>query len=142
MWLKTLSSAELLIEIQLQKESLSAIAANKKNQSTHQNKLLLIYSLPNPAVYQPYKAKTLLNNYPLTKNINNQNDTNLVFMVMLRDQLNSQLFLLDKQEKLIEQQHQTQKRHDQQAIEIVRLKKQIAQLKAIEKNINNHTSIK
>jgi hypothetical protein len=135
LWLKSLSSVELLIEIKQQKKQLSSTEKNDEDTLQQESKLLLIYSLPNPVVYQPYKAKVLLNKYPLPDNVSNKSDKNLAFMVMLRDQLNSQLHLLSKQTK-IESLHL-----DEQAkknAEILHLKKQLTQLKAIEKNISGH----
>jgi len=135
LWLKSLSSAELFIEIKQQKKWLSATEdADKKQQA--ESKSLLIYSLPNPTVYQPYKAKALLNKYPLPKDVSNETDDNLAFMVMLRDQLNSQLHLLSKQ-KQIETAHLAQQ--TKKNAEILRLKKQLTQLRAIEKNISGHS---
>ena len=139
LWLKTLSSAELLIEVKEQQKAFALVDVPQRNHSRHQSKLLLIYSLPNPIVYQPYKAKTLLNSYHLPNNANSQTDANLVFMVMLRDQLNNQLHLLNEQVLLTKKHQQSQ---EAQTAEIDHLKKQLSQLKAIEKNINNHTSKK
>ena len=135
LWLKSLSTAELLLEIKQQKSLLSSMVSYDDKTNQQENKLLLIYSLPNPAVYLPYKAKSLLNKYPLPNNVNNQADDNLAFMVMLRDQLNSQLHLLSKHTKL-EATHLTAQANKDD--EILRLKKQLAQLKAIEKNISKH----
>lgn len=136
LWLKTLSTTELFIEVkQLQRMLLSTANNNDKKQQL-ESKLLLIYSLPNPSIYQPYKAKALLNKYPLPDNTNNVTDSNLAFMVMLRDQLNSQLHLLRKQAQSKADYLADQAKKD---VEIERLKKLLAQLKAIEKNISDHS---
>lgn len=135
LWLKSFSSTELLLEIKQLKSQLSANDNTIENNVQLESKLLLIYSLPNPAVYQPFKAKALLNKYPLPINTSNETDENLAFMVMLRDQLNSQLHLLSKQEKL-ETSYLAEQAKKQ--AEIMLLKKQLAQLKAIEKNISGH----
>ena len=135
LWLKSLSSIELLIEVKQQRRLLASHKTNTHNTLQQESKLLLIYSLPNAAVYQPYKAKALLNKYPLPDNVNNKSDRNLAFMVMLRDQLNSQLYLMSKQTKResLYLSEQTKKN-----AEILHLKKQLTQLKAIEKNISGH----
>jgi len=137
LWLKSLSSAELLIEVKQNLKLLSSTIDEIKKQQL-ESKLMLIYSLPNPNVYQPYTAKALLNKYPLPNNVNNETDANLAFMVMLRDQLNSQLHLLSKQVKM---KANFLDEKAKQNTEILRLKKQLSQLKAIEKSITGHSLV-
>jgi hypothetical protein len=92
LWLKTLTNTQLLQEEQKQ-HSLMTDELNGKN--LRQGKLILIYSLPSPTLHQPYKAKRLLNEHLLTSN--NMSKDNLAFTMLLRDQLNIQLYLLEKQ---------------------------------------------
>ncbi len=129
----------MLLEIKQQENRLSSAEHNDYETLQRESKLLLIYSLPNPAVYRPYQAKALLNKFLLPDNASNKaninTDTNLAFMVMLRDQLNSQLHLLSKQTKLEDLFLAEQ---DKNKAEIIHLKKQLRQLKAIEKNISGH----
>ncbi len=132
LWLKTLSTAELTTEISTLKQSREAQKAQVNDNGDI--KLLLLHSLPNSPIYQPYRAKMLLNQYPLSANNSAVND-NLALMILLKDQLNAQLLLLEKHEQ-VDRKNQLQLA--QQTILIQQLKKQLTQLKKIEKNINEH----
>ena len=89
--LKTLNNKQLLLE----EIKLLSLMSNQLNDRFTQGKLILLYSLPNPGVYKPYKAKSLLNEHLLVSN--NMSQGNLAFIMLLRDQLNIQLRLLAKQ---------------------------------------------
>ncbi len=132
LWLKTLSTAELTTEISTLKQSREVQKAQVSDNSDI--KLLLLHSLPNSPIYQPYRAKTLLNQYPLSANNSAAND-NLALMILLKDQLNAQLLLLEKHQQV---DRKNQRQLGQQTILIQQLKKQLTQLKKIEKNINEH----
>jgi len=127
------------LEIKQLKNELLSLEKHNSKKFPQESKLLLIYSLPNPAVYRPYQAKSLLNKYPLPENISNKVDNNLAFMVMLRDQLNSQLYLLNKHKKQEEIAATYVAKLSQKDAKILHLKKQLAQLKAIEKSISGHS---
>jgi hypothetical protein len=94
-WLKTLDRQQLIAEEQLQS---SGGTDNSGTLKDSQGKLILIYSLPNSRLHQPYKAKRLLNDLLLSEQA--VAEDNIGFTNLLRDQLNSQLNLLQKHEKL------------------------------------------
>jgi hypothetical protein len=94
-WLKTLNNTQLLTEEKAQK---SSSTDNRQTLLDSQGKLILIYSLPNSTLHQPFKAKRLLNNLLLSEHF--LSEDNLAFTTLLRDQLNTQLHLLQKQEAL------------------------------------------
>ena len=72
--------------------------------------LVLIYSLPNAPIHNPYTAKARLNAYglPMESNLLLSND-DVAFFTMLRDQLNEQLLILQQLSEL-ETQHGYAKR--------------------------------
>ena len=120
LWLKTLNAEELSTEFLQQKQAL----IDHDSQQT-KIKLLLLHTLPSSPQYQPYKAKTLLNQVPLSASQFNS-EQNLAFMLLIKDLLNSQLLLIEK--------HQRQTDKDKQAIsqyqqQINLLEQQLEQLK-------------
>jgi len=143
LWLKTLDNNQILAEEGKQK-SLKADSSQEAN-SPSQSKLILIYSLSNTSLHQPYKAKRLLNEYLLTSG--NNSDENVAFTILLRDQLNSQLHLLEKQNatdkecnKQLDEHHllieQLQKQLDQTNKQLNQVNQQLMLLKQIDQNIN------
>ncbi len=134
LWLKTLSKNELAIEAStLTKEN------KTKSDNNSQMKLLIIHSLPNSPIYKPYRAKSLLNQYPLPATIEAENysavSNNLAFMILLKEQLNAQLLLIEKYEQINKN---NQLQLTKQAALIEQLQTQLNQLKKIERNINEH----
>ncbi|MBU2893080.1 hypothetical protein KO495_07035 [Colwellia sp. D2M02] len=147
LWLKTLSPQELVAEIDSRKKALSLQSDTITEQGTnhkftqHHAKMMLIYSLPSSPIYQPYAAKTLLNNANFSDDDysspsdNSDSLHNLAFMLLLKDQLNAQLKLLTAQAALKTKAKQEYARKDA-AIE--QLEKQLHQLKKIEENLTKH----
>ncbi len=136
LWLKSLSQKQLLAEETQQKYFIK----NQLDDKTfNQEKLIFIYSLANTPLHQPYKAKRLLNKYLLADN--NMSKNNLAFTLLLRDQLNIQLHLHQKQVKL--KQDFTKKNDEKQASieqlsqDLEHMKQQLLLLKQIDKNIND-----
>ena len=143
LWLKTLDHEQVKIEELAQKALMNSSAS--KDITVAQGKLILIYSLPNAYIHKPYKAKQLLNELLLTSNT--QSKENLAFTMLLRDQLNTQLRLLEKQVKsknsftkksdehhaIIEQLNQ---QFQQVNTQLIQVNKQLLLLKKIDKNIN------
>lgn len=133
-WLKTLAPDELLAEITKQKQG-----SEDPNNHTHYIKLMLLHSLPRSPIYQPYNAKTILNQYPILiseiSNIQNQS-SNLGFVLLLKDQLNAQIRLIQKRQQHTRLQ---QEKLTEQALQINQLTRQLTQLKKIEKTINQHS---
>ncbi|MCJ8295074.1 MAG: hypothetical protein MJK15_11755 [Colwellia sp.] len=143
LWLKTLNKKQVLAEEQKQQAVLNKTLNKSLNKPINsvdlsQGKLILIYSLANTPLHQPYKAKRLLNEHLLASN--NMSKDDLGFTMLLRDQLNTQLHL-------IEQQAQARKKFNKQSDEhhaiIEQLKKQLKRvnqqlilLKKIDQNIN------
>ncbi|WP_448547535.1 hypothetical protein [Thalassotalea fusca] len=138
LWIKTLSDEELAAEITRQKQ-------NKLNGVANTDLLLvMLHSLPNAPIHNPYTAKAQLNTYqlePYNHAIFTPKD--LAFIVMLKDQLNQQLLLLKELENYQGAYHQAQsliakqdKQLSQQQLKITQLNKQIVQLKKIEQAIN------
>jgi hypothetical protein len=136
LWLKTLNDKQVLAEERKQ-VSLRAEPPQAGN-SFDQSKLILIYSLPNTSLHQPYKAKRLLNEYLLTSH--DKSKENVAFTLLLRDQLNIQLHLLEKQNATDKE---CNKQRDEHRVLIEQLQKQLNQvnqqlilLKKIDQNIN------
>lgn len=138
LWLKSLSHEELLAEIKQQQQS-----------STHSNNsdinLALLYALPSSPIFNPYTAKTKLNELgEAVENDLAESSADLGFIIMLKDQLNQQLLALNKlaltkqrvhvHKSLLQQEGSIKKA---QASQISVLQQQIEQLKTIENNINN-----
>lgn len=138
LWIKSLDDDELAEEITQQKNNkqFGAVQANLQ--------LIMLYSLPNSPVHNPYTAKTMLNNYPLAPYIDTTfSTTDLAFIVMLKDQLNQQLLLLEQLANYKGVYQQSKKFNSVQKLEINQLKQQInqlnqqiIQLKKIEKTIS------
>jgi len=135
LWLKTLSNEQLLLEEQKQASLMSSQLDDK---AVSQGKLILLYSLPSPVLHQPYKAKRLLNEHLLVSN--NMSQDNVAFTMLLRDQLNSQLNLLEKQaraNKAFSKQHDENNAIIEQLTQQVNLvNQQLLLLKKIDQNIN------
>jgi hypothetical protein len=133
--LKTLNNKQLLLEEHKQH---TLMADQLKDKALSQGKLILIYSLPNPIVYQPYKAKRLLNEHLLASNTLGKE--NLAFTVLLRDQLNNQLHLLEKitlsEQNLIKQSNTQHKIIEQLNQQLEHVNQQLMLLKQIDQNIN------
>jgi len=146
LWLKSLTSEEIVQEIAQQKQSLNDGNLQAK---VH---LLLLHSLPSSPIHNAYTAKTILNKQKNQYVESHYNSTNLALLAVLKDQLNQQLLILNRlSEKsnallLSKQQYQAvDKLHatnealvTQLKQQVVQLKQQIQQLKRIEKNINEH----
>lgn len=133
--LKTLNNKQLLLEEHKQH---TLMTDQLKDKALSQGKLILIYSLPNPVVYQPYKAKRLLNEHLLASNTLGKE--NLAFTVLLRDQLNNQLHLLEKitlsEQNLIKQSNTQHKIIEQLNQQLEHVNQQLMLLKQIDQNIN------
>ncbi len=133
--LKTLSNKQLLLE---EKKQQSLLTSQLNDIPLSQGKLILLYSLPNPGLNQPYKAKRLLNEHLLTSN--KMSKDNLAFIMLLRDQLNIQLRLLEKQARADKEYNQQNDEHRatieelNQQLDLVN--KQLILLKKIDQNIN------
>jgi hypothetical protein len=151
LWLKTLDNKQLIAEEQIQKTvntNKSQIEVDVDTALVNQGKLILIYSLSNSTLHQPYKAKRLLNSYLLSEH--SLNKDNLAFISLLRDQLNTQLFLLQNQEKLTkalnkftenhnEVIHQLTLQLNQKDIDLERVNKQLKLLKKIDQRIEQRS---
>jgi hypothetical protein len=170
-WLKALSEQELLAEIKTQKEtfeenkvlsktkSSATIKTHSHTQDTYTQshaKMMLLYSLPTSPIYQPYAAKTLLNDTEAFKNKNklnqsnngksstNQHSTNtehlynLAFMLLLKDQLNAQLQLLKTQAAI---ETKAKQRYAMQNAIITQLEQNLQQLQKIEENLSQHQEL-
>lgn len=144
--------ADLVLEIDAQKQF------NKMGIKDAALKLILIHSLPNAPIHNPYTAKAKMNEYGLPKDSNwllSNEDT--AFFAMLRDQLNEQLLILQQLRELEEKQGYSKRKVIKQQNRIVtleqnlqevseerieltkkvdQLKQQITQLKLIEKSIS------
>lgn len=137
LWLKNLSNQELLTEITLQKENISA------NYDAANINLVLLYALPGSPIYNPYTAKTILNNFDPTPALASQISTaDFAFISLLTDQLNQQILtsnklLMTKQLVLENETNYNYERSVQQTA-ITKLSKQIAQLKRIELDIESN----
>jgi hypothetical protein len=136
LWIKSLNNDELIAEIEKQQ-----LKQSKGNQAAEYN-LLLLHSLPNSPIHNPYIAKEKLNKQTSPQHFN---VADLAFIVMLKDQLNQQLLILnrliDKDKTNTESQKQLEVQ--QQSIEQLKertekLQQQILQLKNIERSINDH----
>ncbi|ALO35832.1 hypothetical protein CMT41_14710 [Colwellia sp. MT41] len=135
LWLKTLNKQEVLTEEQKQHV---LINQPLKGVNFSQGKLILIYSLANTPLHQPYKAKRLLNEHLLASN--NMSKENVAFTMLLRDQLNTQLYLLEKQARSSKKFSQQSDEHHaeikQLNNQLNHVNQQLMLLKQIEQNIN------
>ncbi|TPH15022.1 hypothetical protein [Litorilituus lipolyticus] len=136
LWLKTLTQAELMTEIDKQKQ----FSQSQKDLNSS-IKLMLSHSLPSSPIYQPYQAKTMLNQYTISS-ANFGNEANLAFLLLLKDQLNAQLLLIEKhklkQQKSLKKIKQQQQEITQLSFQLELLSLKLEQLKEIEKSINQH----
>lgn len=138
LWIKSLNEGEITQEIIEQKNNKESGYAKAEIQ------LIMLYSLPNSPIHNPYTAKTMLNDYPLEPyNDSTFNSTDLAFIIMLKDQLNQQLLLLEQLANYTGAYQQSKKintaqqlKIDQRNKKINQLNKQIIQLKKIEKTIS------
>jgi len=138
LWIKSLNEDEIAQEIIEQKN-------NKQSGYVKADvQLIMLYSLPNSPIHNPYTAKTMLNDYPLEPyNSSTFSSTDLAFIVMLKDQLNQQLLLLEQLTNYKGAYQQSKKittaqqfKINQSNKKINQLNKQIIQLKKIEKTIS------
>lgn len=153
LWLKTLDKDELLQEIEQQK-----INKDIKSPDAYIY-VTLLHSLPASPIYNPYTAKSLLNELRLKYVESRYNPTNLALITLLKDLLNEQLLTIQQYDKqkldfnnsqniLLSVQKSLKKKNKQlvtQNNEIVTLKQQVAllqeqisQLHHIEQSINEH----
>ena len=131
LWIKGLNDDEIVQEISQQKSNKQSGYAQADIQ------LIMLYSLPNSPIHNPYTAKTLLNDYPLAPYIETIfSATDLAFVIMLKDQLNQQLLLLEQLTNYKGAYQQSKKVNAAQQLKINQLNKQIIQLKKIEKTIS------
>ena len=91
LWIKSLDNDELLKEINKQQTN------ETQGFEEAEYHLLLLHSLPNSPIHNPYTAKSKLNQQALIQNAQSQlNIGDLAFIIMLKDQLNQQLLILNK----------------------------------------------
>ncbi len=131
LWIKSLTEEEVAQEVVKQK------AQNIEGNTQANIQLIMLYSLPNSPTHNPYRAKAMLNNYPLAPYNDTVFDaTDLAFIVMLKDQLNQQLLLIEKLANYKGVYQQSKKVNMEQLQKINTLNKQIIQLKKIEQTIS------
>jgi len=132
LWIKSLNDDEVKKEIVKQKSNI------KSGYTQADVQLIMLYSLPNSPIHNPYTAKSMLNDYPLIPYTETTfSATDLAFIVMLKDQLNQQLLLLEKITNYKGVYKQAKKLNTAQQLQINKLNNQIIQLKKIEKIISN-----
>ncbi len=140
LWIKSLNDEEVLQEISRQKNNKQSGLVKADMQ------LIMLYSLPNSPIHNPYTAKAQLNNYPLESyEYSVFNAADLAFVVMLKDQLNQQLLILKQLNDYKGAYKQSKELITVQQAEILeakkdinQLNKKIIQLKKIEKAISKH----
>lgn len=131
LWVKSLNDDEIAQEVIQQQSNKQLSYAQGDVQ------LIMLYSLPNSPIHNPYTAKRLLNDYSLVPYSDTIfSATNLAFIVMLKDQLNQQLLLLEKITNYKGAYKQSKKLNTAQQLKIDQLNEQIIQLKKIEKTIS------
>ncbi|MEW6990150.1 hypothetical protein AADZ91_05605 [Colwelliaceae bacterium 6441] len=137
LWLKSLSSDELLKEANQQQQNIS------NDYFDAEVNLALLYALPNSPIYNPYTAKTQLNQLAQDpEKAVHITSAEFGFIMMMKDQLNQQILALNKL-VLTEQKYQEQTLKltgkntelDELMTKIKKLKQQIKQLKNIEFDI-------
>ena len=141
LWLKSLSSKELLEETHKQKENIN------NGYFDAEVNLSLLYALPNSPIYNPYTAKTTLNKLTIPPEQAVQiSAADFGFISMMKDQLNQQILTLNKLilTEQLSQENQTRLKgketeHASLMVQFQKLKQQINQLKKIEFDINNQT---
>jgi len=132
LWIKSLNDDEVAQEIIQQKSNKHSGFAQAEVQ------LIMLYSLPNSPIHNPYTAKTLLNGYTLVPYFETTfSAADLAFIVMLKDQLNQQLLLLQELSNSKGVYQQSKKVNAVQQLKIDQLNKKIIQLKNIEKTLSN-----
>ena len=153
LWLKTLSNDELLQEVEQQRRE-------QENYSSDADiHIMLLHSLPESPIYNPYEAKSILNELQLQYIQSRYNPTNLALITLLRDLLNEQLLTIQKQNDITVQYKNNKKilmalqtkvlKKDKELLKNSKviftlikdnefLKEQINQLQSIEKNISEH----
>lgn len=135
LWLKSLHNEQLLREEQ---RLLLTAQQGEEDTPLNQGKFILLYSLPTPVLYQPYKAKRLLNELLLVSH--NMSQDNVAFTMLLRDQLNVQLKLLEKQalvdEDFTKKHHEQRETIEQLTKQLQQVNQQLLLLKQIDQNIN------
>lgn len=134
--LKSLEKKEVLAEEKRQKALLEATDSADPHSK---GKLILIYSLPSTPLHNPYKAKRLLNEHLLTNTAMSKD--NLAFTLLLKDQLNIQLNMLNRQAKTVKelnaQQDKSTEDIEKLTQELERVNNQLILLKQIDQNIND-----
>ena len=153
LWLKTLSNDELLQEVEQQRRE-------QENYSSDADiHIMLLHSLPESPIYNPYEAKSIQNELQLQYIQSRYNPTNLSLITLLRDLLNEQLLTIQKQNDITVQYKNNKKilvalqkkvlKKDKELLKNSKvmftlikdnefLKEQINQLQSIEKNISEH----
>jgi len=153
LWIKTLNNDELLLEVEQQRQK------QEGHSSDADIHIMLLHTLPESPIYNPYEAKSRLNELELQYIQSRYNPTNLSLITLLRDLLNEQLLTIQKhdeinvqyknnkkilarmQQKVGIQNKSTLKQNKQIAElkqQIKTLKEQLTQLQNIEKNISEH----
>ncbi|MGB0936155.1 MAG: hypothetical protein ACPGTQ_01790 [Colwellia sp.] len=133
--LRSLSTSELLEEVETQKQALSS------SQHEARMKIALLYSLPKSPIYNVYSAKTVLNKHTQSLTKENIGAHNLAFLSLLKDQLNQQIKLIASNNVIDELLLDNEvKSNEIQALEfeVAGLLKKIEQLRKIEKVISSH----
>jgi len=141
LWIKNLSDVELKSEISHQQSQ------QKLGDEYANIYLAIIHSLANSPIYNPYTAKSILNEQALDPEHMLFNMPDFAFIILLKDSLNKQLLALNKlivKEQLLEEANKQfssyQLSIENLEISSEKLKEQIKQLKAIEARINDQGS--
>jgi len=138
--LSDFNEQQLATEISYQQ----SILVEKKNTAKSddlvwQLKSVILHSLPNSPVHNPFTAKSKLNRLSLdTLQTQKVAVADFAFFKMLRSQLNQQIILLNKLTVEKKSQQGIKQAYQKQLLEFQHLQQQIIQLKSIEKNINEH----
>jgi hypothetical protein len=131
LWIKSLNDDGIIKEITQQ------ISNKQLGYALADFQLIMLYSLPNSPIHNPYTAKSLINDYSLALYSDTIfSDADLAFIVMLKGQLNQQLLLLEKINNYKAVYQQSKKLNTAQQFKIDQLNEQIIQLKKIEKTIS------
>ncbi|NMP30205.1 hypothetical protein HII17_01410 [Thalassotalea sp. M1531] len=135
-WIKSLEAEQLNSEIILQQQRKADGIENAKLY------LLMLHSLPSANIFNPYTAKSMLNDGAFNQYIySTVSSEDLALITLLRDQLNQQLLLIQEHKQLIDKNNQViAKTNLQLAMHqkaIAQLNQKIAQLKAIETQLSN-----
>lgn len=135
LWLKSLNDQELTEEIDYQKSRLTIAPFDA------QLHLMLLASLPSSPSHNPYSAKDTLNDSDFKQFTHSQlHADDFALVNLLRDQLNQQLLQLQEIDSNAQLTHQEvnklKLKLTMQTQIINELTKKLAQLKTIEKNLN------